>query len=151
MPSWLRTTLKLIFTGVILGILVRIAGARDILSAFDSLAWHAVAAMIICALIRRFVISTQLWLILRQSGLSVSVFRVFLANALAALYSIFLPGNIASAGVKWLDLSAATGKKAAVFNGVVNVFAGGLPDHSKYRIRMCLSSEGRDPSGAHAS
>jgi uncharacterized membrane protein YbhN (UPF0104 family) len=119
MPSWLRTTLKLIFTGVILGILVRIAGARDILSAFDSLAWHAVAAMIICALIRRFVISTQLWLILRQSGLSVSVFRVFLANALAALYSIFLPGNIASAGVKWLDLSAATGKKAAVFNGLI--------------------------------
>jgi hypothetical protein len=119
MPNWLRTTLKLTLTGLILGLLIRIAGARDILNAFDSLVLHATAAMIICALIRRLVISTQLWLILRQSGLSVALFRVFLANALAALYSIFLPGNIASAGVKWIDLSAATGKKAAVFNGLI--------------------------------
>ena len=119
MPSWARTLLKVTLTVAILGLLVRLAGARDILGAFKGLEWIWVVAMILSALLRKLVISTQLWLILRQSGLSVSVFRVFLANALAALYAMFLPGNIASAGVKWLDLSAATGKKAAVFNGLV--------------------------------
>jgi uncharacterized membrane protein YbhN (UPF0104 family) len=119
MPSWVRTSLKLVFTVVILGFLVHLAGARNILVAFENLAWPWGLAMFGTALIRRFIISTQLWAILRQSGLSVSVIRVFLANTLSALYTLFLPGNIASAGVKWLDLSAATGKKAAVFNGLV--------------------------------
>lgn len=119
MPSWARTLLKLTLTTLILGLLVRMAGAREILTAFDDLILAWAIAMAAGALLRRFVMSLQLWLILRQSGLSVSVFRVFLANTLAALYALFLPGNIASAGVKWLDLSAATGKKAAVFNGLV--------------------------------
>lgn len=119
MPNWVRTLLKFAFTAVILGLLVYIAGGREILSAFEGLNWIWVIAMVGSALLQRFVVSIQLWLTLRQGGLSVSVFRVFLANALAALYAMFLPGNTASAGVKWLDLSAATGKKAAVFNGLI--------------------------------
>lgn len=119
MPKRIRTLLKLVFTAVLLGFLVRIAGAREIMSAFEGLIWIWLIAMVGSAQLQRFTVSVQLWLILSQSGLTVSVFRVFLANALATLYSMFLPGNIASAGVKWLDLSAATGKKAAVFNGLV--------------------------------
>lgn len=119
MSSSVRTTLKLAFTACILGLLVYLAGARNILVAFENLVWTWGLAMFGTALLRRFIISTQLWAILRQSGLSVSVIRVFLANTLSALYTLFLPGNIASAGVKWLDLSAATGKKAAVFNGLI--------------------------------
>lgn len=119
MSSFVRTSLKLAFTAVILGALVHLAGARNILAAFENLKWAWGLAMFGTALLRRFIISTQLWAILRQSGLTVSVIRVFLANMLSALYTLFLPGNIASAGVKWLDLSAATGKKAAVFNGLI--------------------------------
>lgn len=119
MPKWVRTLLKLVLTAVLLGLLVRIAGARRILNAFEGLIWIWVVAMVGSAQLQRFLVSVQLWLTLRQGGLSVSVFRVFLANSLAALYTIFLPGNIASAGVKWLDLSAATGKKAAVFNALI--------------------------------
>lgn len=119
MPSWARTVLKLAVTAVILGFLVRIAGAREILGAFEDLNWAWATAMAVGALLQRLVMSAQLRLILCRSGLTVSLVRVFLANTLAALYALFLPGNIASAGVKWLDLSAATGKKAAVFNGLI--------------------------------
>lgn len=119
MPKSIRTLLKLAFTLLLVGLLVRLAGAQDIISTFADLDWRWVVLMLGSTLLRRYLVSVQLCLTLLKSGLSVTVIRVFLANALAALYSMFLPGNIASAGVKWLDLSAATGKKAAVFNGLV--------------------------------
>lgn len=111
--------IKLAVTILLLGLIIRMAGARDILSAFVGIDWLWMVAMLISGLLQKFVVSIQLWSILRRGGLTVSLVRVFLANALAALYTLFLPGNIASAGVKWLDLSMATGKKAAVFNALI--------------------------------
>jgi len=110
---------KLALTALLLGLLIRMAGAREIMAAFVGIAWLWAISMLIAGLLQKFFVSVQLWAILSRAGLTVSVARVFLANALAALYTLFLPGNIASAGIKWLDLSAATGKKAAVFNGLI--------------------------------
>lgn len=119
MKRSLLRILKLALTALLLGLLIRLAGAREIMSAFIDIAWPWAISMLIVGLLQKFFVSVQLWTILNRAGLSVSVARVFLANALAALYTLFLPGNIASAAVKWLDLSAATGKKAGVFNGLI--------------------------------
>ena len=110
---------KLALTAVVLGLLVRIVGAREILGAFDGINWAWATAMLIAGLLMKLGVSVQLWSIFRRGQLSVSVLRVFLANALSALYSLVLPGDIAASGVKWIDLSAATGKKAAVFNALI--------------------------------
>jgi uncharacterized membrane protein YbhN (UPF0104 family) len=118
MSKKLVSLVKLTLTLLLLGLLIRFAGAREILQAFSGIAWPWAIAMLVAGLLQKLAVSVQLWAILSRAGLTVSVLRVFLANALAALYTLFLPGNIASAGVKWLDLSAATGKKAAVFNGL---------------------------------
>lgn len=119
MSKRLLRIFKLAATVVLLGLLIRLAGAREIFAAFAGIAWLWAVAMLITGLLQKLTVSVQLWAILSRAGLTVSVFRVFLANALATLYTLLLPGNIASAGVKWIDLSAATGKKAAVFNGLI--------------------------------
>jgi uncharacterized membrane protein YbhN (UPF0104 family) len=119
MRNSIRKLGKFALTIILLGLLVRVVGLREISSAFDGITWAWAIAMAVAGLLMKFVISAQLWSIFRRGKLSVSVFRIFLANALSALYSLVLPGDIAASGVKWLDLSAATGKKAAVFNALI--------------------------------
>jgi uncharacterized membrane protein YbhN (UPF0104 family) len=111
--------IKFAVTALLLGLVIRIAGANDIMTAFGGIIWLWAIVMLISGVLGKLVVSIQLWAILSRGGLTISVFRVFLANALAALYTLALPGNLASAGAKWLDLSAATGKKAAVFNALI--------------------------------
>jgi uncharacterized membrane protein YbhN (UPF0104 family) len=119
MRSSIRKLAKFVLTAILLGLLVRIVGVQEISRAFDGIIWHWAIAMVIAGLLMKVVTSVQLWAVFRRAQLSVSVTRVFLANALSALYSLALPGDIAASGVRWLDLSAATGKKAAVFNALV--------------------------------
>ena len=114
-----RKLAKFALTAILLGLLVRIVGVREISNAFVGIDWTWAIAMVVAGLMMKLVISVQLRSIFHRGQLSVSVFRIFLANALSALYSLVLPGDIAASGVKWLDLSAATGKKAAVFNALI--------------------------------
>lgn len=119
MHNSIRKLAKFALTAILLGLLARIVGVQEIARAFDGIIWTWAIAMVIAGLLMKVVTSVQLWAVFRRGRLSVSITRVFLANSLSALYSLVLPGDIAASGVKWLDLSAATGKKAAVFNALV--------------------------------
>jgi uncharacterized membrane protein YbhN (UPF0104 family) len=67
----------------------------------------------------RLVEATQLKVLLFKVGVHVSVTRVFMANALSALYAFALPGDLAAALAKWNSLSAATGQRSTILNAIV--------------------------------
>lgn len=114
-----KSILKFSITGLSLGLLFVIIDRQKI---FESIAeaelkWlFLMYSVFICV---RVVQSCQLKLILQKVGVWVSAPRVFLASALSSLYALILPGDIIALGVKWGNLSAATGKRSLVFNAML--------------------------------
>jgi len=70
-------------------------------------------------LLRQLVDAFQLRHLLARVGSPLPVRRTFLASQLASFYSLVLPGDIASSGAKWANLSIATGKRSLVLNAMV--------------------------------
>lgn len=61
----------------------------------------------------------RLLAVLRLVGLQLRFRRVFLANALSALYTFILPGDLLAGVAKWANLSAATGQAVLVLSAII--------------------------------
>ncbi len=121
------TALKLAFTAVLLGFLVHFVGWRDLLAGLSAAHWPWLLAMYGVVLVTFAVMAASLRLLLTKSGVGVSLGRVLLANALANLYALVLPGDLMAGVSKWVVLSAATGQRAKVLSAIVlNKIALGL-------------------------
>jgi uncharacterized membrane protein YbhN (UPF0104 family) len=131
MPSiakWHSTALQLVFAALLLGLLVHFVGWRDLLTGLSAARWPWLVAMYGVVLVTFSVMAASLHLLLTKTGVDVSLRRVLLANALANLYALVLPGDLMAGVSKWVVLSAATGQRAKVLSAIVlNKLAGGLP------------------------
>lgn len=117
-PS-LKLALKLVLTGLVIGILVNVVGWTNLLKAMRETQWHWVAAMLGAVLLSKLIEAVQMHLVLRNVQARVRIVRILLANALSALYALVFPGDVLAGAAKWLNLSAAVGNKALVLNAIV--------------------------------
>lgn len=69
-------------------------------------------------LFAHLVSALQMQMIMRGTGLQVSLSRIFLANAQSVFYGFLLPGDLMSTAAKWANLAAATGEKTAVITAI---------------------------------
>ena len=122
MPSFARrhpTAVKLVFTALLLGSLVGLVGWRELVEGLSAASGPWIAAMYGVVLITFVVMATCLHLLLTKTGVAVPLGRVLLANALANLYALVLPGDLMAGVSKWVLLSAATGQRARVLSAIV--------------------------------
>ncbi|MCC5829495.1 MAG: flippase-like domain-containing protein [Phycisphaeraceae bacterium] len=75
--------------------------------------------MLLLVVLIRVTESLQMTLLLRKAGAAVPQSRVLLANLLSSFYSLVVPGDLIAGGAKWMNLSAATGKRSLVLNAMV--------------------------------
>lgn len=114
-----QMALRLGFTIAVVVTLFHFVDWRDIVMTLSDaeFAWLLPAYALVLA--RRGIEAWQLTLVLHFVGCPLSWFRVFRANALAAFYTLFTPGSIVPAAVKWTDLAMATGRRAIVLNAIL--------------------------------
>lgn len=113
-----RFLLRLALTAIVVALLVRVVGWRDIGSALLDASPAPLLLMYAVAMLRVVVEATQLRHLMQKVGMPISVGRVFMASQLAALYTLTVPGELAASAAKWADLSRATGKRSLVLNAM---------------------------------
>jgi uncharacterized membrane protein YbhN (UPF0104 family) len=120
----IKNFLKVFLTIAIFGLLLWIIGWREIAETIAGVNLRWLLIMYFFNICARIIEAYQMKILLLKSDAIVSFARIFLANSLAALYALLLPGDLISAGAKWANLSAATGKKALILNAIIyNRFA----------------------------
>jgi len=115
----------------ILNLLIRIAITSGLLvwvfrsidrqqfsEALKSARWGYLVAVWISVVVIYWFESIKMRLILQKQDCAVSTTTIFGASAVAALYSMILPGML-SVGVKWYILKKSTGKGTNVFSSMV--------------------------------
>ncbi len=110
---------KIGLTIVLLGGLVYAIGSAHILRALAGARLSWLAAAYASFLGVRVVEAIGLKVLLSKVGVNITATRVFLANALSALYGLVLPGDLVASLAKWKSLSTATGQKATVLNAIL--------------------------------
>jgi uncharacterized membrane protein YbhN (UPF0104 family) len=92
------TALKFVLTAVVLGLLVRVVGWRDLLDRLAAARWPWLEAMYGVALVNFVVIAACLRVLLTKAGVEIGLGRLLLANSLANLYALVLPGDLMASG-----------------------------------------------------
>lgn len=110
---------RLMFTVALLGALVHFVSWSDLLTAILATQWTWLLLMYTATLVAVIASAYLLASLLRAAGLFVRVRRVVLATSLSVFYALILPGDVLGGLAKWVDLSAATGKKAKVLSAIV--------------------------------
>ncbi len=119
---------QLALTAGLLVFLVHVVGWRELRDGLSGARWSWLAAMYGVAAINFVAMAACLRLLLTKVGAGVSLARALLANALANLYALVLPGDLMAGVAKWVMLSAATGQRARVLSALVlNKIALALP------------------------
>jgi uncharacterized membrane protein YbhN (UPF0104 family) len=119
---------QLALTAGLLAFLIHMVGWRELRDALFRTQWPWLAAMYSVVAVNFVVMAASLRLQLNKNGVDVSLGRVLLANALANLYALVLPGDMMAGVAKWVMLSAATGQRAKVLSALVlNKIALALP------------------------
>ena len=114
-----KYVLKLCITGLSLGLLFVIIGRQKIFENIAEAKLEWVLLMYFIYICVRVVQTFQLKRVLQKVGVYASAPRVFLASALSALYALILPGDFFALGVKWANLSAATGERSLVLSAML--------------------------------
>jgi uncharacterized membrane protein YbhN (UPF0104 family) len=91
---------------------------RQFAEALQSARWHYLIAVWIVIVVIYWFESIKMRLILNKQNCIVGTTTVFRASAVAALYSMILPGML-SVGVKWYILKKSTGKGTNVLSSMV--------------------------------
>jgi uncharacterized membrane protein YbhN (UPF0104 family) len=115
----LITPLKLCATAVLLFVLIHTVGWQTLWETISNTQLSWLLALYGMSLLGLLVHAHRLLKVLRLIGLKIGFWRVFLANALSAFYSLVLPGDLLAGAAKWADLSAATGRSANVFSAII--------------------------------
>ena len=110
---------QLVFTAALLAFLIHIVGWRELRDALSNTQWPWLAAMYAVVAINFVMMAMCLRLQLTKAEVEVSLGRTLLANALANLYALVLPGDMMAGVAKWVMLSAATGQRAKVLSALV--------------------------------
>ena len=111
--------LQVAFTAVLLGLLIRVVGWRNLLEGLSAVHWPWLLANYAVVTITFLAMGVCLRLVLVKLGVEISVGRVLLANALANLYALVLPGDLMAGVSKWGVLAIATGERVKVLAGIV--------------------------------
>lgn len=111
--------LQIAFTAVLLGLLVRAVGWRNLLEGLSAVRWPWLLANYAAVTLTFLAMGVCLRLVLVKLGVKISVGRVLLANALANLYALVLPGDLMAGVSKWGVLAIATGERVKVLAGIV--------------------------------
>jgi uncharacterized membrane protein YbhN (UPF0104 family) len=115
----LVTLLKFSLTALLLIVLIRAAGWSALEEAVSRTNGLWLLALYGTMLLGMGVHTTRLLAVLRLVGLQLRFWRVLLANALSAFYTLILPGDLLAGVAKWANLSAATGQAALVFSAII--------------------------------
>jgi uncharacterized membrane protein YbhN (UPF0104 family) len=117
-----------VLTAGLLAFLIHMVGWRELREGLSRAQLPWLAAMYGVVAINFVMMAACLRWQLNKAGVSVSLGRVLLANALANLYALVLPGDMMAGVAKWVMLSAATGQRARVLSALLlNKFALALP------------------------
>ena len=154
-----KTILKITLTFFILFLLIYSVGWGKLINILRGTYLPALVVMYGLSLFARLVQAFQMQVILKKACHPLRLARIFLANALSALYSLVLPGDVIASVAKWANLSAATGKKSTVLNAIVYnrlalllpplvigacsiVFENPFPDIPLAEIMVCVAAAG---------
>ncbi len=144
--SRIQYGVKLGLTAAALGLLGCVAGWGEIGDALSNTAPLWLLCMYIGSFCRRWIEAFQMHTLLGWVGSTVPTGRVFFANTLSALYALIVPGDLAAAGAKWANLSAAAGNKAVILNAIVyNRVATVLPPLLAGAAAFALDDPFREP------
>jgi uncharacterized membrane protein YbhN (UPF0104 family) len=103
----------------LLGFLVHIVGWQEIVANLREAKIWWIVFMYFLTLGARVIEAFQMKILLHKVDTYVSFARIFLANSLAAIYALIIPGDLIASGAKWANLGAATGKKSLVLNAIL--------------------------------
>lgn len=112
-------TIKVAITILVIVLLVRFVGWRDLMTTLASANRKWLLGMYATTFVTFSLTALSLFLLLRNSGLRVSYRRVLYANAVSSLYGLVLPGDLLASLSKWAILSASTGARARVLSAIV--------------------------------
>lgn len=114
-----QVLLKLGMTAGVMALLVNLVGWDKVIVMARETELPWLMALLSAVLAVRCIEAVQMRVLLAKLDLRISVFRIFLANALSALYSLVVPGDVIASVAKWADLSAATGRKSLILSAIV--------------------------------
>ncbi|MBP7053700.1 MAG: flippase-like domain-containing protein [Phycisphaerae bacterium] len=123
MTTGAKQVIKLLLRlAVTAGLLVWVFSQQNVRGQFWQAArtvrWECLILVWLLTLLYFWVSSIKLRIILRQQGIHAGVGIIFGASAIAALYSMIVPG-ILSTAAKWYVLEKDTGKGSAVFSSML--------------------------------
>jgi uncharacterized membrane protein YbhN (UPF0104 family) len=113
------TGLKLAFTLLLLGLLIRIVGWRSLIEALRVTRGSWLAANYAFSLMTFSLIALTLHWTLVKLGVRIRLRGVLFANAMANFYSLVLPGDLLAGVSKWALLSTVTGDKLRAASAMI--------------------------------
>ncbi|NNE07553.1 MAG: flippase-like domain-containing protein [Gemmatimonadetes bacterium] len=115
----LVAVLKVVLTALVVALLVRFVGWRELAGTLAAANRPWLFAMYGTTIVTFSLTALSLFLLLRKTGLGVSYGRVVYANAVSSLYGLIVPGDLLAGLSKWAILSSSTGERARVLSAIV--------------------------------